>query len=391
MKKSLVALGILSSFTQLAFAEDNSSNDVASIAEAFSQGTANVSARFRYENVDQDDFSDTAELPSARLRFNFKTKQVNNFSAFFELDHLLDLWDTDYNSKVNGNTTFPVIADPLFTEMNQAYISYTGFEDTTINYGRQRINLDNQRFVGGVGWRQNEQTYDGVTIINTGIKDTTIVFASLYNVNTVLDTNASNGQHTVINVAYDGIDLGKVTGYAYLLEDITDTYGIRFIGNNKMDSVNFGYQLEFASQETDNSAAVETNYYLVEASLGNKSITAKVGYEVHTAENGVAFQTPLGTNHAFNGWADKFLGIQGDGLEDLYVGAIVPFSGFTFKAFLHDFTAENSNRDFGSEFDFAVVKKIDDNYSLLFKYASYSANDFSADTDKFWIDFNVKY
>jgi hypothetical protein len=387
VKKTLISLAILSSLSTTVFADENAT----SFAEAFSQGTAKVSMRFRYENVDQDGFADSAELPSARFRFNFKTKQVNNFGAFFELDHLTELWNTDYNSLRNGNTTYPVIADPLYTDLNQAYISYNGFDNTTIKYGRQRINLDNQRFIGGVGWRMNEQTYDGVTIVNNGIEDTTIVFASLYNVNTILNTNASNGQHTIINVAYDGIEALKVTGYSYLLADISDTYGIRFKGTSKIDTMKLGYQVEFASQKTDNAAASKSNYYLVETSLGNKSFTGEVGYEVHTAANGVAFQTPLGTNHAFNGWADKFLGIQGDGLEDLYLGAIIPVSDLKVKAYIHDFSAENSGRKFGTEYDFAVVKKIDDNYSLLFKYASYSADNFSANTDKLWIQLTANY
>ena len=387
MKKSLISIAILSALSTPVLAEENPS----SIAEAFSEGTAKVSLRFRYENVDQDGFADTAELSSVRFRFNFKTKEVNNFGAFIELDHVTDIWDTDYNSITNGNGAFPVIADPLYTEMNQAYISYSGFENTTVKYGRQRINLDNQRFVGGVGWRMNEQTYDGVSIVNTGIEDTKIVFASLYNVNTILDTNASNGRHTVINVAYDGIEAGKLTGYAYLLEDISDTYGVRFNGSTKIDTMQLGYQVEYASQETDNAVDSESDYYLVEASLGNKSFTGKIGYEVHTAANGIAFQTPLGTNHAFNGWADKFLGIQGDGLEDLYFGAVVPIAGLKVKAFIHDFAAENSGRDFGTEFDLAIIKKIDDNYSVLFKYASYSADDFSADTDKLWIQLTANY
>ena len=33
-----------------------------------------------------------------------------------------------------------------------------------ITLGRQRINLDDQRWVGSVGWRQNEQTFDAVRV-----------------------------------------------------------------------------------------------------------------------------------------------------------------------------------------------------------------------------------
>jgi len=384
MKKKLLALTIASLLSSPIYAQ-NKSDEVNSIAQAVEEGIAHLAIRYRYENVDQTGFNDNAELSSARLRLNYKTQEISNFSTFFELDSLNDVWNTDYNSKLNGNTAFPVIADPLYTELNQAYISYTGIKNTQIKYGRQRINLDNQRFVGGVGWRQNEQTYDGVTIVNNGIKNTTIVFASLYNVNNILGKNLSEGQHNIINVTYKSSTLGSITGYGYLLENISDTYGLRVKGNQKINKMKWGYELEYASQKTNDAASISNDYYLIETSLGNKSFTGKIGYEVHSAKNGVAFQTPLGTNHKFNGWADKFLGIQGDGLEDVYAGAIVPISGIKVAAFYHDFSAQDSNRNFGTEFDVAINKKFNKNYNLLLKYASYSADEFSADTNKLWI------
>jgi len=384
MKKKLLALTIASLLSSPIYAQ-NKSDEVNSIAQAVEEGIAHLAIRYRYENVDQTGFNDNAELSSARLRLNYKTQEISNFSTFFELDSLNDVWNTDYNSKLNGNTAFPVIADPLYTELNQAYISYTGIKNTQIKYGRQRINLDNQRFVGIVGWRQNEQTYDGVTIVNNGIKNTTIVFASLYNVNNILGKNLSEGQHNIINVTYKSSTLGSITGYGYLLENISDTYGLRVKGNQKINKMKWGYELEYASQKTNDAASISNDYYLIETSLGNKSFTGKIGYEVHSAKNGVAFQTPLGTNHKFNGWADKFLGIQGDGLEDVYAGAIVPISGIKVAAFYHDFSAQDSNRNFGTEFDVAINKKFNKNYNLLLKYASYSADEFSADTNKLWI------
>lgn len=390
MNKKLLGATICALLSTPSFADDNQQQGV-SIAQAVEQGVAHLALRYRYENVDQTGFTDNAELSSARIRLNYKTADYNHFSTFFEMDSLNDVWNTDYNSKLNGNTAFPVIADPLYTELNQAYISYNGIKDTTIKYGRQRINLDNQRFVGGVGWRQNEQTYDGVTVVNSSIKNTTIVFASLYNVNNILGKNLSEGQHNIINVTYKNATIGNITGYGYLLEDISDTYGLRIKGKQKFNKFNWGYELEYATQETNNTASISNDYYLIESSVGNKSFTGKVGYEVHTGKNGVAFQTPLGTNHKFNGWADKFLAVQGDGLEDLYVGAIVPFSGMKLAAFYHDFSAENSSRNFGTEFDVALSKKFHKNYGLLLKYASYSADEFSTDTNKLWLQFTANF
>ncbi len=390
----MISLAVALSLSGTAFAnseEKSSSNEATNFTQAIEEGKAKLSLRYRYENVDQDGFSDEAETSAVRVRLNFKTKEFNNFGFFLEADHLAEVWDTDFNSITNGRSQFPVIADPLFTEMNQAYVSYSGISDTMIKYGRQRINLDNQRFVGGVGWRQNEQTYDGTTLVNTSIEDLTIVYAYLTNVNTILDTNFSNGTHNIFNASYSGLPFGTVSGYAYLLEDISDTTGIRLKGKQKFDNLTFGYELEGATQETDNAASVDTNYYNLSASLGTKQFTGKFGYEVHTSVNGVSFQTPLGTNHAFNGWADKFLGVPGTGLEDVYVGAIVPAAGMTFKLFYHDFTSEEDSIDYGTEIDFVAVKKFNKNYSLTFKYASYSADDFSVDTDKFWIMLSANF
>ena len=76
-----------------------------------------------------------------------------------------------YNSTRNGITDRPVVADPTGTDVNQALILYRGIDSTLIRAGRQRINLDNQRFVGAVGWRQNDQTYDGISLSNTSLPE----------------------------------------------------------------------------------------------------------------------------------------------------------------------------------------------------------------------------
>ena len=52
---------------------------------------------------------------------------------------------------------FATIVDPEQTEVNRAYLRYRGISRLDIGLGRQRIVLDNQRFVGNVGWRQDSR------------------------------------------------------------------------------------------------------------------------------------------------------------------------------------------------------------------------------------------
>ena len=112
-----------------------------------------------------------------------------------------------------------------------------------------------------------------------------------------------------------------------------------------------------------------------------------VGYEVldGDANNaGASFQTPLATLHAFNGWADKFLSTPQDGIEDFFIGVKGAVNGFKWKAIYHDFGAEDSSRDLGSELDLSVAKKVNKHVSLLLKAALYDADTHASDTNKVW-------
>jgi hypothetical protein len=64
----------------------------------------------------------------------------------------------------NGVSDRPVIADPELTEMSQVHISLTSPAGLRLRLGRQAVNLDNQRHVGAVGWRQHHQTFEAVRI-----------------------------------------------------------------------------------------------------------------------------------------------------------------------------------------------------------------------------------
>src|SRR3546814_3293516 len=65
----------------------------------------------------------------------------------------------------------------------------------------------------------------------------------------------------------------------------------------------------------------------------------------------VAFQTPLATLHAFNGWADRFLSTPGNGLEDIYVGVGGKHGQWNWQALWHDFSADRGGADYGTELD----------------------------------------
>ena len=92
----------------------------------------------------------------------------------------------------------------------------------SVAVGRQKIILDNARFVGNVGWRQNEQTFDSLTVTNTSITDTTIKFAYIDKVRRIFGPDSPKGKtdmsSPLVNVTYKGFPLATVTAYGYFLE-----------------------------------------------------------------------------------------------------------------------------------------------------------------------------
>ncbi|MED5432978.1 MAG: hypothetical protein VX920_11630, partial [Pseudomonadota bacterium] len=103
------------------------------------------------------------------------------------------------------------------------------------------------------------------------------------------------------------------------------------------------------------------------------------------------FQTPLATKHAFNGWADLFLATPADGLEDTFVTVGGKLAGFKLAAIYHDFKSNEGSTDYGTEMDLLVARPIGKHYTVGLKYADYSADDFGADTSKYWAWGELKF
>jgi hypothetical protein len=351
-----------------------------SIAEAFQNGSTAVSFRLRFEDVDVGGVSNDALTLKSRL--TYKTDTLNGFSALFEVDDTTVLGDEDYTG----------IADSEYTDVNQAYLAYSA-ADTTVKFGRQRILLDNQRFVGGVGFRQNEQTYDALTLTNKSLPDTTLFYGYISEVNNIFASDAKHETH-LLNAKYTGLPFGTVTGYYYQIEpdaaaDSIDTFGVRFTGSQPAGDAKLLYTAEYATQDQNNGS--KPDYYVLEGGVSVSGVTAKLGFEVLESDNGVGFNTPLATKHKFQGWADKFLGTPGTGIEDLYLTVGTKVAGVKLLAVYHDFEAETTSADLGSEFGLVVAKKFGKNYGLSLKYADYQAGDTGVDTDKLWLTATAKF
>ena len=374
----------------------------ATITEAILAGKPQLSARYRFEQVDEEPFTDDAHASTLRLRLGYETAAWKGWSFLTEIDHLQSVGGDAYNSTRNGRTARPTVADPEATDLNQALLKWSGAKEDVV-LGRQRINLDNQRFVGGVGWRQNEQTFDAATLRTRRIARTTLTYAYVNNVNRVFGPDPGappsdlHGDSHVLNAAFDLKGAGKLSAFAYMLDvanavtSSSKTYGALWTGAAPVGKLKLPWSLSYAKQSEygDNPLDISADYWQAEVGLAQDKWSAKIGMEVlggETAATGAnrAFQTPLATLHLWQGWADKFLTTPQQGIEDTYVVLGAKLAGFDVQLAWHDFGAEAVSRDYGTEWNVSVSRKFAKRVDVMLKAADYSADTFGRDTTKLW-------
>lgn len=378
------------------------------IAQAVRGGTVGLDFRYRFEGVDQDGISKDAEASTLRSRITATSGSLYGFTALGEVDNVTVIGSDHYNSTVNGETQYPVVADPKGTEVNQVYLKYTADVANGI-YGRQRINYSNQRFVGGVAWRQNEQTFDGFRANWQALDSVNLDYSYTYRVHRVFGPDDGtfpaewDGDNHFLYADWKVAEGHNIGAFGYYIDvesqhsypaaktvnNSSETWGLEYTGKISALSVRAAYasQADAGDSELDYNA----DYYLVEVGGQVASIGLKAGYEVLAAGDGTGFATPLATLHKFQGWADKFLTTPGDGVEDLYFGIDAAAGPVKLAAVYHDFQAEDSSEDFGSEIDLAATWPINEYFTTEFKFAGFSADgNRYTDTDKLWLTLQFK-
>lgn len=370
-----------------------------------------VDARLRYETVDQP--ATNADAVTFRLRAGAEAK-VGTLSFLVEGEGTLAVVD-DYNAfpfPIASNQRrpqFSVVADPENIELNRLQVAYRD-GGNAVTLGRQRINIDDQRWVGSVGWRQNEQTFDAVRgEVKIGPVGIDMVYA--------IDQRTIFGDEAGARTSYDGdfvfagasAGLGPVKAklFAYLIDydepfflaNSSQTYGVLLNGGfpvgpgAKIDvKASYARQSDYGSNPFDYAA----DYWLLEGQASISGFALTAGWESLGSDAGRSVQTPMATLHKFNGWADTFLTTPTAGLQDAYLGAKYGFDGVPALKGLnagvtyHRFDSDIGAIDYGSEWDASIgftVGKI----ALLAKYADYNASALGVDTRKFWLQAGWSY
>ncbi len=371
----------------------------AGLQEALTGGEPTVALRYRFENVGDDAAGDKeAQASTLRTVLGYETQTYGGWTLLLEFENVAAVGNEDRYRNAgagglsNGVTDRPVVADPELTDLNQVFARYQG-QKTAFTLGRQELVIGDSRFVGNVGWRQNHQSFDALRITNESLGRVELSYSFVDRAHRIFGDTKDMASH-LLDASFDAGAAGRLRAYAYLLDYegagdaalSTATYGLELTGQHALrGAARLLYELELAHQSdhADNPGTVDAGYQHVLIGAALPVVTVKAALEVlEGSTSGGGFTTPLATLHKFNGWADKFLGTPGAGLEDLYLSVGGKAGKASWVAVFHDFGAEGSSANYGEELDLQVTCSSSWGQQFGLKAAFYDAESFSTDTEK---------
>ncbi|OGV75916.1 MAG: hypothetical protein A3I83_04295 [Methylotenera sp. RIFCSPLOWO2_02_FULL_45_14] len=431
------------SMAQSALAEDAPEAEY-TLLDSIKQGKPLTNFRLRYENVDQEAFQpapnatkklDSADAFTLRSLIGWQTAPFHNFSFAAQLTDVHEFNDNFNDRRGNlsepGKSNYPNIVDPGYTDINQLYVDWTGIKNTKLRLGRQQLNLDNVRFIGDIGFRQNMQVFDGFSVLNKSIADTEI-FAAHFDKVRQINTELRDGNIDILNAKYRISPSESLVGYGYFIDaanlsqnngdptkpsaaaqggnglgNSTDspptavpmadasskTFGARLDGVRKInDNWKVLYTAEYAKQDdyAGGSPLINAHYFKLGGGAMVDVWSLRIDHEKLSSNGGkYAFQTPLGTNHLFQGWADQFLTTPRQGIKDTFITFAGSIEKIKLYVEYHVFKSDEKFQSigklgdkYGTEFDASVLYPFTANVTGKLEYAKFNEDDVYGSTLK---------
>ena len=439
---SIAVLTVLLAILAAPAASEESTAVPETLLDAIIQGKPMTSFRLRYEHLNQDGYQstapdakklDTGEALTLRSLIGWQTAPFRNFSFAAQLTDVHE-FNNDFNDRRNnlpesGKSAYPNIVDPGYTDVNQLYVDWTGIKDTKLRLGRQQLNLDNVRFIGDIGFRQNMQVFDGISLLNKSISDIEF-FAAHFSKVRQITTKLRDGNIDIVNAKYKISPTESLVGYGYFVDvenlgqnggnsaaiataaqggnglggssdapvsatninpTQTDasskTFGVRLDGAHQVnDNWNVLYSAEYAKQNDYRSGnpLIDAHYFKLGGGAAYGVWSVRLDHEKLSSNDGkYAFQTPLGTNHLFQGWADVFLTTPRQGMEDTFISIAGNIAKAKLQAEYHVFKSDEKYQSlngrladkYGTELDLSVSYSFSKVLLGKVEYARFSESD----------------
>jgi hypothetical protein len=370
-------------------------SDIATPAKA--RAVLRVETRARYEWADAADTGPASEALTVRIRPSLEFTASPKINILGEVEAIAALLPDRRNGFLDP-AGGPAIADAQSLELNRLQIEWTPSEAIGITLGRQRISLDDERFIGTVDFRQNQQTYDALTAAWQLPGKSVLQAGYIWRVGRILGAEQPGGvfdsdsfyAHLAVPVP-----AGQVSLYHYDL-DLDDrigglvqlrTTGVAWRGRAFPRGLGLFWDLAYARQH---SGSRTPDYWRAGASIERGELGFSLRAERLGSDDGTAFQTPLATLHRFQGAVDLFLETPAQGVTDVEARAtwrigslgLARATGLTVQ--FNRFNAASGSERLGEEWGGELATTLVDT-RLSLAAAHYRAASFGADTTRVWV------
>jgi Alginate export len=390
-----------------AFAQQ--SDEPFSIADSLARGRFTLELRPRYNRIVESDKPERTEGGTVRIVAGVRTAPVDGVRLVLEGIHANHLGgEFNDNGALFAASPYPLLPDPRYTGINQAYLDWSATDTLRFRGGRQVVRMDNQRWVSDNDFRQIPQVLDGVGATYTGLAQVELHAAYYTQVRntsgmtqhlrlTLLHAawNPSPG-HSIAayGVFHDQAQNGAFTGFA---DNSYKVIGVRAEGAiASAGAIAFPYVAEYAIQRPFASGdhRIHAPYWRAGGGIAYRENVARVDYEVKGSNGGdYGVQMPLTDFYGFNGWTLHFFNTPRQGLRDGWITLRHGIHGFTLFAEAHRFRSDYGGIDFGRELDAGVTYAWNESLTLRLQHARYDPGSGTPDATirKTWLTLTYTY
>jgi len=386
---------------------------VLSFADAVRNGRFEAQLRPRYNRIDEERKPALTDAFTARAVAGWKSAPFHGLRMAVELIYSDRIGAKRFNDNPRQASPYPLLPDPRHAGVNQAWIDWSG-ELANIRIGRQKLRLDNERFVSDNDFRQVPQVFTGVALRGragevmewraghfTRVRGSLGVESDLKLSFLQAGWNPAPGQALLGYLLWhDQPQNSTQTGLANSSHQVA---GLRWHGELASGAETRGrwlYHLEAARQRAHagGDGAIRADYLRIGAGwsgqLAGGEWTFRLDHEVKGSNGGrYGLQTPLTDLYAYNGWALQFVTTPRDGLRDSWVTVRKPLGTVEVFGEYHRFRADNGGASLGRELDVGLTWRLPqllgDDARLIAQSARYRHP--GSDVTKLWVTLDWRY
>ncbi|MBL8516770.1 MAG: alginate export family protein [Betaproteobacteria bacterium] len=380
-------------------------------ADALRNGRFEAQVRPRLNRIHEARKPERADAVTARVIAGWKSAPFHGLRLAAELIHSDRIGPRRFNDNPREVSPYPLLPDPRFSGINQAWVDWSG-EFANIRIGRQRLRLDNERFVSDNDFRQVPQMFTGAALRGrlgaeaewragrfTRLRGTRGVESDIKLSFAQAAWNPAPGQALLGYLMwYEPPPGGGQTGATNNAHRVA---GARWQGQVKTSGGgSWLYHLEAARQSAHagGDSVISADYLRVgggwAAGAARGEWVVRLDHEVKGSNTGrYGLQTPLTDLYAYNGWALQFVTTPREGLRDTWITVKKPLGPVDVFGEVHRFRADAGGANLGRELDLGLIWRVPawlgDDARLIAQTARYRQP--GNDVTKLWVALDWRY